>query len=188
MVDDVPREPAREGTGAGEVLSDLANRVAVQLFKRLPWLGEVWARQRRFVESTSVPWTPMRKRVRDCSVALVTTAGVHLNTDSPFDMTDPDGDPSYRVVPVDAPRRQVTITHKYYDHSAADRDLNVVVPIDRLHELAAAGIVAGVAPRIYSFMGHIDGMHVRTLIERTAPEVAQRLRGDGAEAVVLTPA
>jgi hypothetical protein len=37
-------------------------------------------------------------------------------------------------------------------------------------------------------MDHIDGAHVRTLVERTAPDVARRLRGDGAEAVVLTPA
>ena len=105
-----------------------------------------------------------------------------------FDMTDPDGDPSVRVIPGDTPRGEVRITHKYYDHSAADRDLNVVVPIDRLRELAAAGDVGGVAPRIYSFMGHIDGAHVRTLVEQSAPDVARRLRGDGAEAVVLTPA
>jgi D-proline reductase (dithiol) PrdB len=80
------------------------------------------------------------------------------------------------------------ITHKYYDHSAADRDLNVVLPVDRLRELQAARHVGGVAPCVYSFMGHVDGAHVRTLMETTAPEVARRLRADGAEAVVLTPA
>ena len=169
-------------------MRDLGNRVAVQLFKRLPWLGEAWARRRRFVESDVVPWTPMGRPVRTAVIALVTTAGVHLRTDPPFDMTDPDGDPSVRVVPVDAPRGAVTITHKYYDHAAADRDLNVVLPVDRLRELAAAGLVGGVAPRVYSFMGHVDGAHVRTLMETTAPEVARRLRADGAEAVVLTPA
>jgi D-proline reductase (dithiol) PrdB len=167
---------------------DLGNRVAVQLFKRLPWLGAAWARRRRFVESDSVPWAPMRKPVRDTVVALVTTAGVHLRADPAFDMTDPAGDPGFRVIPVDAPRADVTITHKYYDHSAADRDLNVVLPVDRLRELAAAGLVGGVAARVYSFMGHVDGAHVRTLMETTAPEVARRLRADGAEAVVLTPA
>jgi D-proline reductase (dithiol) PrdB len=92
------------------------------------------------------------------------------------------------VVPVEAPRTELTITHKYYDHSAADRDLNVVLPVDRLRELAAAGEVGGVAPRMYSLMGHVDGAHLRTLMETTAPEVARRLRADGAEAVVLTPA
>jgi hypothetical protein len=37
-------------------------------------------------------------------------------------------------------------------------------------------------------MGHIDGAHVRTLMRTTAPEVARRLRDDGAAAAVLTPA
>ena len=169
-------------------LGDVGNRVAVQLFKRLPWLGEVWARRRGFVESRSVPWTPLRTPVREAVVALVTTAGVHLKADSPFDMTDPDGDPTFRVVDFDAPRGDVTITHKYYDHSAADRDLNVVLPVDRLRELSAEGRVGGVAPRVYSLMGHVDGRHVRTLMETTAPEIARRLRADGAAAVVLTPA
>jgi D-proline reductase (dithiol) PrdB len=167
---------------------DLGNRVAVQLFRRLPWLGDVWARRRRVVESHSIPWAPVRRPVRESVIGLVTTAGVHLRTDPPFDMTDPDGDPGIRVVPVDAPRSEVTITHKYYDHAAADRDLNVVVPVDRLRELQAAGDVGGVAPRIYSFMGHIDGRHLRTLMESTAPDVARRLGADGADAVVLTPA
>jgi D-proline reductase (dithiol) PrdB len=167
---------------------DFGNRVAVQLFKRLPWLADAWARRRGFVESRAVPWAPLHKAVRDSVIALVTTAGVHLKADPPFDMTDPDGDPSFRVVPMDAPRGDVTITHKYYDHAAADRDLNVVLPVDRLRELAAAGRVGGVAPRAYSLMGHVDGRHVRTLMETTAPEVARRLRDDGAEAVVLTPA
>jgi D-proline reductase (dithiol) PrdB len=191
MVDDLSRESARQRARAGEVLTTpdtLANRIAVQLFKRLPWLADVWARRRRFVESTSVPWTPMRKPIRESAVALVTTAGVHLQADPPFDMTDPDGDPSFRIIPLDALRGQVRITHKYYDHTAADRDLNVVVPIDRLRELVAAGRVGGAAPCVYSFMGHIDGRHVRTLVETTAPEVARRLRADGAEAAVLTPA
>jgi D-proline reductase (dithiol) PrdB len=170
------------------ILGDLGNRVAVQLFRRLPWLGEAWARRRRVVEADSVPWTLLGKPVRDAVVALVTTAGVHRRGDPPFDMTDPDGDPSFRVVPVDTPRAEVMITHKYYDHSAADRDLNVVLPVDRLRELAAAGQVGGVAPRMYSFMGHVDGGHLGTLMDATAPEVARRLRADGAEAVVLTPA
>jgi D-proline reductase (dithiol) PrdB len=63
-----------------------------------------------------------------------------------------------------------------------------VLPIDRLGELRDAGRIGAIAPRIYSFMGHVDGRHLGTLIERTAPDVAGRLVADGAEAVFLTPA
>jgi hypothetical protein len=37
-------------------------------------------------------------------------------------------------------------------------------------------------------MGHIDGPHLKTLMEETAPAVAELLVRDGAEAVFLTPA
>jgi D-proline reductase (dithiol) PrdB len=170
------------------VLKDVGNAVAVQLFKHVPWLSSLWARQHRFIESTVVPWAPLVKPVRESIIALVTTAGVHLRSDPPFDMEDPDGDASVREIPSDADPGLLTITHKYYDHSAADRDLNVVLPLDRLRELVADGRVGGIAPRMYSFMGHIDGRHLATLIEETAPALARRLRGDGADAVVLTPA
>jgi D-proline reductase (dithiol) PrdB len=167
---------------------DLVNRIAVQLFRRLPWLGEAWARRHPLVEATTIPWAPLRVPLARATIALVTTAGVHAVADPPFDMDDPDGDPSYRVIPADAPRDTLTITHKYYDHRAADQDLNVVLPLDRLRDLAAEGRVGGVARRAYGFMGHVDGRHLRTLIERTAPEVAACLVADGADAVVLTPA
>ena len=170
------------------MLRSLSNAVAVQLFRRLPWLGALWARRHRFVESTTVPWARVTKPVRESAIALVTTAGVHLDSDAPFDMNDPEGDASMRAIPSDVDPRRLTITHKYYDHSAADRDINVVLPVGRLRELVADGHVGGIAPRMYSFMGHIDGRHLVTLIEETAPAVARRLRADGAEAVFLTPA
>jgi D-proline reductase (dithiol) PrdB len=168
--------------------SDLGNRIAVQLFKRWPWLAERWARRHPFVEAEDIPWAPLRTPLAAGRLALVTTAGVHLRTDAPFDMTDPDGDPSYRTIPAAATAASLTITHRYYDHSAADRDLNVVLPLDRARELVAEGRLGGLAPRVHSFMGHIDGRHVRTLMERTAPEVAERLAADGADGAFLTPA
>lgn len=135
-----------------------------------------------------MPWARLAKCVKDSTVALVTTAGVHRASDPAFDMSDPDGDPSFRVIPSDVDPGELRITHKYYDHRAADRDINVVLPFLRLRELAAEGRVGAVAPRCYSFMGHIDRPHLATLIDETGPAVADRLRADGAEAVVLTPA
>ncbi|HSB72615.1 MAG TPA: glycine/sarcosine/betaine reductase selenoprotein B family protein [Candidatus Methylomirabilis sp.] len=169
-------------------IGDSRNRLLVQLFRRVPGLREAWARRHRFVESRDIPWAPLRRPVKAATVALVTTGGVHLRTQPPFDMDDPAGDPSVREIPADTARAALTITHKYYDHSAADRDLNVVLPLDRLRELAAEGKVGGVGRFAYSFMGHIEGRHLATLVADTAPRVARLLAADGAEAVVVTPA
>lgn len=167
---------------------NLTNALMVQLYKRLPWLSERWAKRHRFVEAEGIPWIPMKQPLREAVIALVTTAGVHLKVQPPFDMDDPNGDPSFRVIPSDVKAEAVVITHNYYDHSAADKDLNVVLPLDRLKELQAEGRIGGIAPVVYGFMGHIDGPHVQTLVQQTAPEVARLLTRDGAEAVVLTPA
>ena len=170
------------------LLHGLPNTFVVQAFKHLPWLASRWAKRHQFVEGHEIPWTPVRKPVAESAIALVTTAGVHLKSQEPFDMEDPDGDPSFRAIPSNARKEDLTITHKYYDHSAADRDINVVLPLDRMREMVAEKHIGGIAPLVYGFMGHIHGPHLRTLTERTALEVARRLKEDRAEAVILTPA
>jgi D-proline reductase (dithiol) PrdB len=167
---------------------DTANAVLVQAYKHLPWLGRRWARGHRFVESRDIPWARPLKPLSESVVALVTTAGVHLRSQEPFDMHDPDGDPSFRAIPAGVQSGDLTITHKYYDHTAADRDMNVVFPLDRLRDLCAERRIGGMGPIAYGFLGHIDGPRLRILMESTAPEVARRLKAEGIDAVVLTPA
>ena len=191
MVDDLSGKPTGARARTRPLLATvggLTNRIAVQLFRRLPWLADVWAARRAFVEEGGIPWAPLRWPLSRCRVSLVTTAGVHFIGDTPFDMSDRDGDPTFRVIRADAAAEDLTITHDYYDHRAADQDINVVLPIDRLREARTAGRIGGLGPRMYSFMGHVDGRHVRTLLDATAPEVARHLVEDGADAVLMTPA
>ena len=170
------------------LLHGLPNTFVVQACKHLPWLASRWAKRHQFVKGREIPWIPVGKPVAESVIALVTTAGVHLKSQEPFDMEDPDGDPSFRAIPSDARKEDLTITHKYYDHSAADRDVNVVLPLDRMREFVAEKRIRGIAPFAYAFMGHIHGRHLRTLIEASGPEVARRIKRDRAEAVILTPA
>lgn len=166
------------------------SRLLARLLARFPALGrrvaDSWAEQ--VVENREVPWTPLAKPLSACRVALVTTAGVHRRDQEPFDMHDREGDPSFRVIPSHSPAAELMITHDYYDHRPADRDLNVVFPWQRLAELAREGVIGEVAPRHYGFMGHLLGRHLATLVEVTAPEAARRLGAQGVDAVLLTPA
>ncbi len=79
------------------------------------------------------------------------------------------------------------ITHDYYDHRAADRDLNCVFPLERLRELSAAGELGGVARRHVGMMGHILGSERRRLVEESAPQIAHLLREDGVDAALASP-
>ena len=45
------------------------------------------------------PWTPLEKPLSRCKVALITSSGLIRKSDQPFDLGNPNGDPSYRVIP-----------------------------------------------------------------------------------------
>lgn len=149
---------------------------------------EFWARRAKVLAHADTPWTPLRKAPRECVVALVTTAGVHLPSDPPFDMSDRRGDPSYREIPSDTPGNLLAVTHDYYDHRDADQDVNVVFPIDRLRELSGSGEIGKPAPIHYSFMGHLTEPHLATLRDVTSRVVARRLGDAGVDLVLLSPA
>lgn len=103
-------------------------------------------------------------------------------------MKDPSGDPSFREIPAETKPDNLSITHIYYDHLDADKDINIVFPIERIQLLRQFGEIGSVNARHFSFMGHIRGHHIDTLLNETAPRVASILKGDGVDAAILTPA
>jgi D-proline reductase (dithiol) PrdB len=170
------------------LLLRLKNRGLAVLATALPSVGErLAAGYRAERQEGAIPWAPLRTPLARATVALVTAAGVHHRTQPPYDMDDPEGDPTYRELDLTLPLDSLTITHDYYDHADADRDLNVVFPVERLREMAAAGEIGALAPRAYGLMGHITGRHLETLKRRTAPEIAARLRGERVDAVLASP-
>jgi D-proline reductase (dithiol) PrdB len=162
------------------------DRWLAMLYGRLPVLSTLAAR-RWSAQSGEIPWSPARVSLAQASVALVTSAGVHLRRDQPFDMKNPDGDASFRVIPGDIVLRDLTITHDYYDHRAADCDLNCVFPLERLRELAAAGLIGRGAPCHIGTMGHILDTEERRLVTETAPAIARVLVEDGVDCVLAAP-
>jgi D-proline reductase (dithiol) PrdB len=165
----------------------IKHQLIAKLITRFPLLAERFTSAYEPWNSDDVPWAAVTTALASSTLALVTTAGVHHRDQEPFDMKDPDGDPSYRVIDATRPRASLMITHDYYDHADADRDLNVVFPLDRLQEFGSEGYLGRVADLHYGFMGHITGRHIPTLITRTAPEVAHRLKKANVDVVLLTP-
>lgn len=163
-------------------------------FYAIPVVTQWWAKRaavRAHATSTpgeNPPFTVLRKPLSACTAALITTAGVHLRGQPPFDMENPDGDATYREIPGSATPEMLTITHNYYDHSDADRDLNVVFPLEHFRDLAANGVIGALASRHYGLMGHIEGEQIAHLTQRRAPEIAAKLRRDGVDFAFLTPA
>jgi len=132
-----------------------------------------------------VPFTPFDGDLQRTNVALVTAGGVHLREQEPFNIADELGDLTYRVFADDVDSAQLMVTHHHYDHTDADRDINVVFPIDVLRDLAAEGFIGGLARKHVGYMGYT--MQLKAMYEGTAPEIANEIdRGSRADVVVLT--
>ncbi len=167
----------------------LKHRLIARLITRYPALAQRFIAGYQPLESTdAIPWAVPPTPLSRCRVALVTTAGVHHRHQPPFDMQDPQGDPSYRELDGASIEADFQITHDYYDHRHAEQDLNIVFPLERLKEWVAEGRIGSLAERHYGFMGHIDGPHIDTLVSRSARQVAALLKAAEVEVVLLTPA
>jgi D-proline reductase (dithiol) PrdB len=141
-------------------------------------------------EPKPIPWTPLSKPMSEANVALVSSGGIALTCDEPFDQEGERrnpwwGDPSFRILPRTATEGDVEIYHLHIDASFARRDLNCVLPLQRLSELEALGEIGKVAPRHYSFMGYT--LDPTTLLEESTPAMIQCLQEDQVDLAVLVP-
>ncbi|UKL13683.1 glycine/betaine/sarcosine/D-proline family reductase selenoprotein B [Dissulfurimicrobium hydrothermale] len=126
------------------------------------------------------PWvqgSPLSQR----RVSLISTAGLHRRDDRPF--VGMSGE--YRIIPADTKAMDLVMTHisTNFDRTGFQRDWNVVFPLDRLHELAADGVIGSVADYHYSFMGGANPAEM----EPSARNMAAILKGDGVDAALLVP-
>jgi D-proline reductase (dithiol) PrdB len=127
-------------------------------------------------------FVPLSKPLSECRVAIVTSAALHRPHDEQFTQADT----SFRAL--DRTDRDLILGHwsPNFDRSGFQIDINVVYPIDRLEELAAAGVIGDVAPRHYSFAGNQPDT-VSELRLDTGPACAAELAADAVDVVLLTP-
>jgi D-proline reductase (dithiol) PrdB len=138
-----------------------------------------------------IPWAPISKPLAESRVALLSTAGLSMKGDEPFDMEmerrDPlRGDPSWRALRADATSASIEANHLHVDTGYILQDLNVALPLDRLRELCSEGIVGSVAESHYSIMGY-QGKDTTALEQKSAAEIAARMRSEEVDLALLAP-
>ncbi len=132
----------------------------------------------------STPVTPLSRGLNKCTLALVTTGGLHLKTDKPFAPGIKGGDFSYRVLPGNVRHEDLSVSHKWYNHKFINADLNCVFPIDRMKEYVTKGVIQALSEEHFSFMGHI---YETGQLERNAKKVGRGLKKLGVDIVFVTP-
>lgn len=147
--------------------------------------------QREGQQTRPIPWAPMPKPLAECTIALVTTAGVARLDDVPFDEEGERrnpwwGDPTFRSIPMGTTEKDVDLHHLHIDRRFGREDLDVVLPMRRLAELAGEGVIGRPAGRHYSIMGY--QLRREPLETETAPAIAKLMKAQGVDAAALVPA
>ena len=142
-------------------------------------------------EPCEIPWTPLAKRLPESTVALISTGGIALKADRPFNQEGERqnpwwGDPSYRIIPCGTKAEDIRVYHMHIDPRYGEQDLNCLLPLDRLDELAKAEKIGRSAPSHYSFMGYL--LDPQELIMKSIPMMIEHLRSDGVDVAVFIPA
>ena len=137
-----------------------------------------------------IPWTPLSTPLEESTVALVSSAGIALNTDQPFDQEGEKknpwwGDPSYRLLPRTATEEDVTLYHLHIHPRLAEQDLNTIMPLQRLLEFEQRGEIGRSAASHYSFMGYI--LEPKVLLEKSTPEMIRHMKDENVDIVLLVP-
>lgn len=136
--------------------------------------------------NADAPLAAPTKPLAACRVAMLTSGGVS-HCSMPAWNPDARNDLRLDAIEPSATAADFQVHDSYYDTTDAETDVNCVFPIDRLRELAEAGVVGEVAARHWSgFMGRI---YSRTKVhEESAPALAAELHRDGVDLFLLVPA
>ena len=113
---------------------------------------------------------------------IVTSSGVHLDGDPPFNHPN---DMTFRRIPHATAPERLRPSHPTPVRRPGEADINVVFPYQRLDELAHEGLIGGVTEYHLSMLGSIKLL--RQLVTEMALQMAADARAAGADLVLHTP-
>ncbi|HSD34533.1 MAG TPA: glycine reductase [Alphaproteobacteria bacterium] len=141
----------------------------------------------RWAHYAEAPFHPLGKPLRECRVALVTTA-------APYQPDKGDQSPRsynaaakfFNVYSADAARdHDLRISHVAIDRKhTTGEDIGSYFPLAALRRAAQRGRIEAVAPR---FHGAPTNRSHRVTLEIDCPEIVARCKADGADAAILVP-
>ncbi len=123
-------------------------------------------------------WT-VPKEASSRRVSIVSSAAISRRGDKPFSWLAN----NHRVIEKDNLDLVMTHVAVEYDRTAWQQDINTILPLDRLEEMAKDGEIGSVSNEHYSFIGSSDPIKM----ERSAKEVAERMKDDAVDTVFLVP-
>ncbi|MBA3601090.1 MAG: hypothetical protein H0W45_07565 [Acidobacteria bacterium] len=137
-------------------------------------------------KSDFLPLAKMKKPLNESRLTFISTAGVQPKDSLPFDTVHPIGDYTFRRVTSDSKPVDLEIHQLKYPTLGAEKDLNVIFPIERLQELVRDMYVGELTKNFFSFIGY--NMDAERLEQALAEEIAEAVAAENAEVALLAPA
>ena len=158
-------------------------------FTHVPGVSRIWFHGDRGLRGAS-GLAHLRVPLCEATVGLVTTGGLYHRDQPSFQTREesPIGDGSHRELDLERGTDTLAFRHDWYDHTDAERDLNLVLPYERLRELEDERIIGRAHPKAISLMGHVEGEAERRLEHETVPRIAAFCERERLDAVLLVPA
>jgi len=138
-----------------------------------------------------IPWTPLAKPLNQTPLSVITSAGISLKSDRPFDMEREKreplwGDRSFRVIPRQTTEREIDANHLHINTRYIKEDINVMLPLARMAGFEAEGIIGRLASHAYSFYGF--QWKSTDFLKGAIEPISTRMKIESVEAVLMTPA
>jgi len=126
-----------------------------------------------------IPYTPLKRDLKECRIALVSTSGAYVEGMQPFS----DNDITFRRIPNDTDTKNIRFVPGHFDTAPGAEDPNVMFPLDRLRELLAANEIGKLAEEHISMGLTTELRKVKEVVSWEIAETLMKLRPD---VVVLT--
>jgi len=150
------------------------------------WHGDEKLAGYPFVDNIHSPFTPVKRALPMMNLALISSAGAYIDGTEPFDLEAKGGDPEFREIPVEVEAGDLRYAVKGYDPKAVLEDRNSQIPIDRLSEYQANGVIGRLNETWFSLSPYIP--NAAMVAGEIAPMLAERLKRYEVQAALLIPA
>jgi D-proline reductase (dithiol) PrdB len=138
------------------------------------------------VRNKRAPFTPARRALPMLNLGLISSAGAYIDGTEPFKTSAPANELSFREIPTQIEVQDLRFAARGYDPTAAQEDANAQVPLDRLLEFVANGIIGQLNEVFWSFPGFV--VDAATFVEEKLPQLVERVKRYEVQAALLIPA
>ncbi len=150
------------------------------------WKGNEKLTGYPFVVNSHAPFCQLHRSLPMLNLGLISSAGAYIDGTDSFDVDDNNGDTQPREFPIELSADDLAYSAKGYDATAVRQDRNVLIPIDRLLEYEANGVIGSLNNVWWSVSSHIP--NAVEVAEKLAPAIVERLKHYQVKAALFVPA